>query len=561
MMEGALAGFLRDSGVVSEENVQTAEHQAGETGEQFLRVLSRVTGPPADDIVEAISTFYQVEKVATTTEWPSTPATGNSISLTFLRAHGIFPMSETDNAIVLAMSDPGDTYARKAVELATGKSTIAKVASAEEIEAALERCARHMEETRDDDITVVSNADVDDDVQHLRDIALGTPVVRLVNKLFQDAIHSRATDIHIEPFGGHLEIRFRTDGVLRELRPPPVYMARAIVSRIKILASLNIAERRLPQDGRVRIRVDGRQIDMRVATIPTIHGEAVAIRLLDNVRRKLDLDLLGFNTRDRENLVEQIASPHGMIVVTGPTGSGKTTTLATLLSRLNDHKRKILTIEDPIEYDLDGVNQTQAKPSIGLTFAHALRSFLRHDPDVIMVGEMRDGETAGIGVHAALTGHLVLTTLHTNTAAGAIPRLLDMGVDDFLLASSLRCVVGQRLLRKLCPACKVPHETAPTLPPRLADVLKSRANGHMRLWRAVGCDRCYGTGYSDRTVISEVLLVDSEIASMIHSNASVAEIEQVARRNGMTTMLEDGFSKCLAGETTTDEVLRVSIEL
>lgn len=560
-MEGALAGFLRDSGVVSEENVQTAEHQAGETGEQFLRVLSRVTGPPADDIVEAISTFYQVEKVATTTEWPSTPATGNSISLTFLRAHGIFPMSETDNAIVLAMSDPGDTYARKAVELATGKSTIAKVASAEEIEAALERCARHMEETRDDDITVVSDADVDDDVQHLRDIALGTPVVRLVNKLFQDAIHSRATDIHIEPFDGHLEIRFRTDGVLRELRPPPVHMGRAIVSRIKILASLNIAERRLPQDGRVRIRVDGRQIDMRVATIPTIHGEAVAIRLLDNVRRKLDLDLLGFNTRDRENLVEQIASPHGMIVVTGPTGSGKTTTLATLLSRLNDRKRKILTIEDPIEYDLDGVNQTQAKPSIGLTFAHALRSFLRHDPDVIMVGEMRDGETAGIGVHAALTGHLVLTTLHTNTAAGAIPRLLDMGVDDFLLASSLRCVVGQRLLRKLCPACKVPHETAPTLPPRLADVLKSRANGQMRLWRAVGCDRCYGTGYSDRTVISEVLLVNSEIASMIHSNASVAEIEQVARRNGMTTMLEDGFSKCLAGETTTDEVLRVSIEL
>lgn len=559
-MEGGLAGFLLDRGIVSAEIVQKAERQAGETGEQFLRALYRVATPHASDIVEAASKFYQVEKVETT-EWSDTLATANTVSLAFLRAHSIFPLAETDTAIVLAMSDPDDAYARRAIELATGKSTTVKVANAADIDSALERCARHVEESREDEIAIGGGADLDDDVQHLRDIALGTPVVRLVNKLFQDAIHSRATDIHIEPFDGHLKIRFRNDGVLRDTRPPPAHLGRALVSRIKILAGLNIAERRLPQDGRVRIRIDGRQLDMRVATIPTIHGEAVAIRLLDNVRRSLDLDRLGFSPRDREKLIEQIHSPHGMFVVTGPTGSGKTTTLATLLSQLNDQQRKILTIEDPIEYELDGVNQTQAKPAIGLTFAHALRSFLRHDPDVIMVGEMRDSETAGIGVHAALTGHLVLTTLHTNTACGAIPRLLDMGVDDFLLASSLRCVAGQRLLRKLCPACKAPRDTVPTLPPRLAAVLKSRANGHMRLWRAVGCDRCFGTGYSDRTVISEVLVVDSEIASMIHANAPVAEIEQVARRNGMTTMLEDGFSKCLAGETTTEEVMRVSIEL
>jgi len=416
-------------------------------------------------------------------------------------------------------------------------------------------------EKSDVKLETASSTDDNDDVQHLKDLALGTPVVHFVNKMFQDAIRSGATDIHIEPFDGHLKLRLRNDGVLRETRAPTPGMGKAIVSRVKILAGLNIAERRLPQDGRTRIRIDGRQHDMRVATIPTIHGEAVAIRLLDNARRALDLKRLGFNERDRDRLGRQIASPHGMIVVTGPTGSGKTTTLATLLSRLNEQERKILTIEDPIEYELDGINQTQAKPAIGLTFAQALRSFLRHDPDVIMVGEMRDGETAGIGVHAALTGHLVLTTLHTNTASGAIPRLLDMGVDGYLLASSLRCVVAQRLARKLCRSCRQPAKEIAPLPANLQKNLESRVNCSGQLWQAVGCERCYGSGYADRTVISEVLEINAEIAEMVHRNASVSELEVAARRAGMTTMLEDGFSKCLSGETTVDEVVRIATEL
>jgi general secretion pathway protein E len=317
----------------------------------------------------------------------------------------------------------------------------------------------------------------------------------------------------------------------------------------------------MPQDGRARIRVGERRLDLRVATMPTIYGEAVAIRVLDNVRRTLDFAKLGFCRRDEDAIRGQLEAPYGLILATGPTGSGKTTTLATSLALLNQGHRKILTIEDPIEYEIDGVNQTQAKPEIGLTFANALRSFLRHDPDVLMVGEMRDSETASIGIHAALTGHLVLSTLHTNTAAGAIPRLLDMGIDAFLLASALRCVIGQRLVRVLCGHCKTAYEAEPdfALLPGLS--MQQLMSGTRRLWRATGCERCFGTGYSDRIVIAEVLEVGEEIRELIHSKARPSDIQAAACRRGMTAMIGDGLTKCLQGITTPEEVRRVALDV
>lgn len=391
-------------------------------------------------------------------------------------------------------------------------------------------------------------------------MALGAPVVRFVNQLIQDAVHSRATDIHIEPFEGRVAVRMRVDGMLRDVSPPPANMGRAISSRIKILSGLNIAERRIPQDGRARIRVNQHRLDLRVATMPTVHGEAVSIRLLDNVRRSLSFPALGFNQSDQSLILKHLAAPYGLILVTGPTGSGKTTTLATALAILNEGHRKILTVEDPIEYEIDGVNQTQVKPAIGLTFATALRSFLRHDPDVMMVGEMRDSETASIGIHAALTGHLVLSTLHTNTAAGAIPRLLDMGIDAYLLASSLRCVIAQRLVRVLCTHCKRQEDSEPDLALfRRMGRDPSEAGARMQ-WKKVGCDRCFGTGYSDRIVISEVLDVDDEIRHLIRPDANPNEIEAAACRKGMTPMVCDGFSKSQQGLTTPDEVRRVALD-
>jgi general secretion pathway protein E len=382
-------------------------------------------------------------------------------------------------------------------------------------------------------------------------------VVRAVNELFERAVEMRATDIHIEPFRGTLQVRLRVDGLLRNIPSPPPTMQRALISRVKILAGLNIAERRLPQDGRARVKVGHLDLDIRVATMPTAHGEAAILRVLERNQRLLDFTRLGFSDRDRKVLTSHLDSPHGMIIVTGPTGSGKTTTLASALSRLNQPIRKILTIEDPIEYEIQGVNQTQVKPAIGLTFATAMRSFLRQDPDVIMVGEMRDAETAKIGIQASLTGHLVLTTLHTNTAASAITRLLDMGVESFLLASVLRCIVGQRLVRVLCPDCR-----------RMAPLSKQTINSDARysaigfkpgdlVGEAVGCERCGNVGYRGRLGAFEILEVNEDIARLIGTMKGDAEIERKAREDGMTTMIEDGVAKCRAGITTVEEILRV----
>jgi general secretion pathway protein E len=399
-----------------------------------------------------------------------------------------------------------------------------------------------------------------DDVAQLKDLALGAPVVRVVNQLLVDAMQLRATDVHIEPGRSRLVIRYRIDGIMREMRSPPADMARAIVSRLKLLAGLDIAERRLPQDGRSRLRIDGREIDLRVATVPTINGEAMAIRLLENARHSLDLDQLGFGAPDIDVLRRHLAAPHGLMLVTGPTGSGKTTTLATALTILNEPTRKILTVEDPIEYQIEGINQIQVKPEIGVTFAHILRSFLRHDPDVIMVGELRDTETSRIAVQAALTGHLVLSTLHTNSAAGAVSRLLDMGIDAYLLASCLRFVIGQRLVRRLCPSCRREVEAPLDMPADVVRQAGQEPGQPVRHYRHHGCDRCHATGYSGRIGIIELLNIDESMSRLIRPDISLPQLTAAALERGMRTMAADGIAKCLAGVTTLEEVRRVALE-
>jgi general secretion pathway protein E len=447
------------------------------------------------------------------------------------------------------------------MELTLGRAAVREIAAFDDVEAVLRTAIGAVEAAsaaESDEAITEFRAGEDDDLDSLRDMASGAPVVRTVSEMFERAVEYRATDIHIEPFRGTLQVRLRVDGLLRPVPPPPADMARAIVSRVKILAGLNIAERRLPQDGRARVRVGNLDLDLRVATMPTAHGEAAILRVLERNQRLLDFSRLGFSPRDRAILEQHLDAPHGLVIVTGPTGSGKTTTLASALARLNSPTRKILTIEDPIEYEIAGVNQTQVKPAIGLTFATALRSFLRQDPDVIMVGEMRDGETAKIGIQASLTGHLVLTTLHTNTAAAAVTRLMDMGVESFLLASTVRCIVGQRLVRVLCPDCRgtvtLDHQTL-SRDPRFA-ALGLRAGE--KVGEAVGCERCSGTGYRGRQGVFEVLEVTDKIRRLIGTAADDAAIEREARAEGMITMIEDGLTKCRAGLTSLEEILRVT---
>ena len=432
-----------------------------------------------------------------------------------------------------------------------------RVASVEDLNVVLDR---HLSE---DDVEADGSGDLqqprEDDIESLRDLASGAPVVRAVNDLLERAVELRASDIHIEPFQTGLVVRMRIDGLLRPVAAPAGVLPQAVLSRIKIIASLNIAERRLPQDGAARLRIGRTDIDIRVAIMPMQHGESAVIRILPKDRGLLVVEKLGFSASDDAKLRRLLKLPHGMIVVTGPTGSGKTTTLATVLSILNEPGRKILTIEDPVEYDLPGVNQAQVKPAIGLTFAAALRSFVRQDPDVIMVGEVRDSETAHVAVHAALTGHLVLTTLHTESAAAAVPRLLDLGVEAYLLRSTLRAVIAQRLVRQLCDRCKTPRMlTAADLAedPRLGELGFEIGE---TLSAPCGCERCGGAGYRGRLGVFEILELSNQIRELIGEKTDGLKVDQTAVAAGMTTMIGDGVAKCRAGLTSPAELLRVTI--
>ena len=476
------------------------------------------------------------------------------VSYRFLKSRCVIPVTTTDGRVALAMLDPCDSYPLDALQLCFDEDLERVVAARSDIEQAIERCYGSEQPDADDQDEEEDLADLD--VEQLKDMASEAPVIRLVNQLLQKAQEASASDIHIEPFEGQLKVRYRIDGVLHDVDAPPHSLAAAVISRIKIMAKLNIAERRLPQDGRTKLKIQGSDIDARVSTIPTMHGESVVLRLLNRGDVKLDLSSLGFSSSARESFLKILRQPNGMILVTGPTGSGKTTTLYTAIDLLNTEERKIITAEDPVEYQMDGVNQIQVKPAIGLSFSSVLRSIVRQDPDVILVGEMRDAETARICIQSALTGHLVLSTLHTNSAASSIARLMEMGIEEYLLTSTLNGVLSQRLVRKLCAHCKEAY--VPTS--EVVHDLKLSGiadEDEIILYQPVGCDECNQTGYRGRQSILELLTMNDEVRKLVNNRSDARQIEAAAIKGGMRTIYEDGCAKALAGITSMDEVLRV----
>ncbi len=512
------------------------------------------------DVADAFVQSGLFEKV-TSDQYPMEMQLPETVSLRFLKNNHVIGLNHTEENFTVALMDPEDQFTIDALKLATGKCIIAKVGLLSEIDAALDV---QYGENRSKMDKLVDDLTVDDlgeeDLEHLKDLASEAPVIKMVNLIMQRAIETKASDIHIEPFEQTLKVRLRVDGVLQEIDAPNVKSTAAVISRIKIMAKLNIAERRLPQDGRIKVQMLGKELDLRVSTIPTMYGESVVIRLLDKDNTVLDFAALGFAGRHLQQFLDILALPHGIILITGPTGSGKSTTMYAALKQLNTSERKIITVEDPVEYQMEGINQIQAKPQIGLTFASALRSIVRQDPDVIMIGEMRDLETARIAVQSALTGHLVLSTLHTNDAAGGITRLLDMGLEEYLLTSTVNGILAQRLVRKLCSVCKEAYDA----PPELVNDLRLRRfapDGDIVLYKPVGCSACAGMGYRGRLAIIEFLPMSDPIRKLIMAHEEAGAIQKLAIEEGMQTLYENGLVKVMQGITTLEEVMRVTTEI
>lgn len=511
------------------------------------------------DVADAFVESGHFEKVASD-QFPLETPLPETVSLRFLKHYHVIGLSHNDDSIAVTMMDPEDRFVIDALQLATGKAIVPKVGLLSEIDTALEVQYGEGKSQMDKIVDGLSIDDIgEEDLEHLKDLASEAPVIKMVNLIMQRAIETKASDIHIEPFEQSLKVRLRVDGVLQEIDAPPVKSTAAVISRIKIMAKLNIAERRLPQDGRIKIQMLGKELDLRVSTIPTMYGESVVIRLLDKDNTVLDFQALGFAGRHLQLFLDVLALPHGIILITGPTGSGKSTTMYAALKQLNTSARKIITVEDPVEYQMEGINQIQAKPQIGLTFASALRSIVRQDPDVIMIGEMRDLETARIAVQSALTGHLVLSTLHTNDAAGGVTRLLDMGLEEYLLTSTVNGILAQRLVRKLCPACKEAYIAPPEL---VKDLRLTRfvPEGDIVLYKPVGCASCSGMGYRGRLAIIEFLPMTDPVRKLIMAHEEAGAIQKLAIAEGMQTLYENGLVKVVQGITTLEEVMRVTSE-
>ena len=549
---------LLERGKLKDVDVARVRRLQEEAGGGLLGLLGRLGLVSERDHAEACAAVLGLP-LLNTRDAPELPPEGAALSTRFMKQFHVVPVAETDDRVDVLLADPQDPYILDAVRLACGREVRAAVALRSEIDDLVERWHGQgrsaMGALLDGSGSGEGDAD-SDDVEHLRDLASEAPVIRLVNLVIQRAVELRASDIHVEPFENRLKVRYRIDGVLEEGEAPPQNLTAAVISRIKIMAKLNIAERRLPQDGRIMLRVQGRELDLRVSTMPTAHGESVVMRLLDRETVVFDFQRLGFTDAFLPQFEQVLRQPHGILLVTGPTGSGKTTTLYTALSKLNTHDVKIITVEDPVEYQLEGINQVQAKPQIGLDFANALRSIVRQDPDIIMIGEMRDLETARIAIQSALTGHLVLSTLHTNNAAGGITRLLDMGVEDYLLTSTVNGILAQRLVRRLEPT----H--AERYPASAEEIEKFglrryQPHGDIFLYRPRP-SALSPTGYLGRTTILEFLVMDDELRRAVMRHAGMGELESLARAAGMRTMYEDGIAKALAGETTIEEVLRVT---
>ena len=515
----------------------------------------------ADVLLETLSKELSLPFISLE-EYPKTqlPIKELNISEAFLKEKTIFPIQIKDDTLTIAVFDPFDLHTIENLKISLGKNIKILLSTEETIVEAIETyygagdstMGRMVESIKDDEN---SFTDTDLDTEHIRDMASEAPVIKLVNHIISKATEMGASDIHLEPFAEDLILRYRIDGILHNFEAPPKKLNSALCTRIKIMAKLDISERRLPQDGRIKLKVHGKEIDMRVSALPTLYGESLVIRILDRGNLTVELEKMGFPKQELEQFQKLIHKPYGKLLVTGPTGSGKTTTLYGALQNINTPDKKIITIEDPVEYQIRGINQIHVKPQIGLDFASGLRSIVRQDPDVIMVGEIRDAQTADVAIQAALTGHLVFSTVHTNDAAGAITRLLDMGVENYLISSALLGVLAQRLVRVICRTCIEPIEVAPAL---IAEI-DNPGQDSIKAFHGKGCKECNHTGFSGRAGIYELLVVDDAVRQLILTKATSQIIRESARKKGMTTLREDGWKKVAKGITTVEEVLRVTL--
>jgi general secretion pathway protein E len=543
-----LGEILIQKRLITGEDLDRALELQRERGDKLGKILVDLGFVAARDVLLALSEQLQVP-LLTIDGPPAVSPETETLSPKFLRQFRCLPMALYDHTVTLAMADPLDFETRSTVAACTGLTVNPGLAGEQEIVDAIDRYYGQSE--KNDTELAAPSGESNEDLEQLRDMASEAPVIRLVNAMIAQAVEKRASDIHIEPFEKEFRVRYRVDGVLVNQDPPPRELKAAIISRVKLMARLNIAERRLPQDGRIKVKTLGREVDLRVSTLPTLYGESVVMRLLDRSAGDFyDLERLGFDQHMLSRMEHYTSLPHGIFLVTGPTGSGKSTTLYSALKRINQSDKKIITIEDPVEYQMDGINQIHVNPQIGLTFAQGLRHIVRQDPDVIMVGEIRDRETADIAIRSALTGHFVYSTLHTNDAPSAITRLTDMGVENYLITSSLVAVLAQRLVRLICRECRAPGGTAVT-----------PEGESIAVFRGAGCESCFNTGYRGRLGIFELMELNEELRASIMRNEDAGRITGIARRHGMQNLREDGWNKVRRGLTSADEVMRVTQEL
>ncbi|HEX9695614.1 MAG TPA: ATPase, T2SS/T4P/T4SS family [Actinomycetota bacterium] len=552
-----LPELLLEEGLVSAEQLQEAAAEQARTRMSLSRVLIDRGFVPEHHLVKTLAHHIGLEFVDLG-EYSIDPGVVALVSENVVKRYGALPIAYEDGKLVVAMSDPSNVFALDDIRTITGMEVKPVIATRTDILAATSRFSRMDESVEDIAAAAADESDLAEDLSKVREVVEDAPIVKLVNLLVTQAVNDRASDIHIEPGERDVRIRYRIDGVLHEVMRSPKSIQSGVISRLKIMSDINIAERRIPQDGRVGLVVGGKAIDLRVATLPTVYGEKVVLRILDKSSVLLKLTDLGFSDHNYERYERSFTKPYGMILVTGPTGSGKSTTLYATLNILNTPDRNTITVEDPVEYRLAGINQVQINQKAGLTFASALRSILRSDPDVVLIGEIRDRETAQIATEAALTGHLVLSTLHTNSAPAAISRLIEMGIEPFLVASAIDCVLAQRLIRVLCDKCKEPYEpTSDMLSQSRIKIPEDRYP--VTLYRAVGCKACGKTGFRGRMAVHEVMIMTEEIERLTSERRSSEEIGRMAIEQGMLTLRDDGVLKAIDGRTSIEELLRVIV--
>jgi general secretion pathway protein E len=544
--------WLIANGLLPQDKHARAVAMAQHSSERMDQLLLKLGLVNEQHLAQALSVACDLPLVAREA-FPADAPFNGLLQTDYLRAQRIAPLRMADGSVQLVMADPFNAEAIAAVALKTGLRVRPAVGVGGEIDVWLVATAVAPRQERD--VSAAETGGADSDLQRLRDLAGGAPVIRWVDQMFESAVAAGASDIHLEPGSRGMRVRLRVDGHLREIPPPDASLTEATTSRIKILAKLDIAERRLPQDGRTRITIQGREIDLRIATSPTLHGEGAVLRLLDKSAAVLSLDVLGLSPDTVEKIRRSIRRPNGVTLVTGPTGSGKTTTLYSALRDILTPEMKFVSVEDPIEYQIEGVSQIQVRPTIDLTFAKALRSILRQDPDVLMIGEIRDRETATIAIEAALTGHQVLSTLHTNNAPATVTRLMEMGVPEYLIASTVSSISAQRLVRNLCPSCAEPYAPSAAL---LANLPGAKSASDAQYRKPRGCSACRGTGYRGRASIAEIMMISDTMRDLILRRAPERDIRNRAIDEGMTPLLADGLRRAADGLTSLDDVIRVA---